>query len=438
MSSRKLFYVCIIIMLLFVTLDIASCISEEVFENTIKIRDKEIVWSYRSRSNKANGYSSSTLVVNPSSIEYQIETLLNLDIDQRAMLNLSYVFVGSERLFYQFIYTSSNLSISIDGNIVVNKDYIIVQWFSLKTCIQINSSNSSFRYIQINNYVKEAIEKLNLSMIESLNALMTVLRTKNEVCEYINIYDLYIDKIKYINYLNLNDSTNTCFSRIPMYTWIEVNEVVKDGKHNTRYRIESINGDDVVSTGNSLPCMVPVIGIVNDIIKNLEIRTLFVELSIMNKFDIIKKMKEMHREYIDKGIEIYTLMSRSVMDRYNITKSVIEIQYLSYPYETIVTTLSNIDTTALNKDYARTLLTEIITIYRNVYHNNTIDWVDILATAKIEQMYTVTLDNNHQKYTSTSVSPEQALVLVLVTLISVVVQVMVILFIILKIFKKTT
>ncbi|MEM4502971.1 MAG: hypothetical protein QXV42_05980, partial [Ignisphaera sp.] len=124
MSSRKLFYVCIIIMLLFVTLDIASCISEEVFENTIKIRDKEIVWSYRSRSNKANGYSSSTLVVNPSSIEYQIETLLNLDIDQRAMLNLSYVFVGSERLFYQFIYTSSNLSISIDGNIVVNKDYI--------------------------------------------------------------------------------------------------------------------------------------------------------------------------------------------------------------------------------------------------------------------------------------------------------------------------
>ncbi|GEM_PF-2752271 len=438
---RKIFYTCIIIMLVFVTLNMENNISEEGSENTIKVRDKEISWIYRSKVSRANVYSSSMLVVGPSSIEHQIEALSNLDIDQGTISNLSYVFVGGERLFYQFTYTYSNLSILIDSNIVVNKDYIIVQWFSLKTNLQVNSGNSSFKYMQINDYVKDTIKKLNLSMIENWNTLMTVLRTKNEVREYINIYDLYINKTKYIGYLGLNDDTYICLNRIPMYTWIEVNEVVKDSKHNTMYRIESINGDEVASVTSSLSCMIPIIGIVNDIIKNLEIRTLFVELSVMNKLDITKKMSEILREYINKGIEIYTLMSHTV-DRYNISKFVIEIQYISYPSETVITTvLSNINTVALNEDedYIRTLLAEIIQIYRDIcYCNNTIDWANMIATAKVKRIYTDTLNEDHTKYTLTTVSPKQVSVLVLITLVFVAVQVMVILFIILKTFREAT
>ncbi|MEM3980361.1 MAG: hypothetical protein QXF79_03790 [Ignisphaera sp.] len=222
------------------------------------------------------------------------------------------VFIGNERIYYNFVYKYQDNTISVDSNIIMDEKYIVIQWFNVETKIRnidISKSINVSRYYNVFPYRNIVIKYQGVNLTASINYAYTKLQSVNGlILEEIGVYDISIDK-EYIakdlmghnniNYYNINMS-NLCLNitYIPMYAWIDVSLGLSDKQESLIVIINGLNSSDIDNAFKTIPCMLSILNLSLSAVQNLGLANIYEEVSRTLKVSIINETTKLIQTYV--------------------------------------------------------------------------------------------------------------------------------------------
>ncbi|MEM1645220.1 MAG: hypothetical protein QXL96_05025 [Ignisphaera sp.] len=313
MSSLRL---SMLISLLIILLVIKPCFSAGVNAyNNIVIRSSSIEWLYFA-PRLSHDIKNIVLDMDKYGLRYQYLRYnargSELKHSYATSIRLSMVFIGNERIYYNFVYKYQDNTISVDSNIIMDEKYIVIQWFNVETKIRnidISKSINVSRYYNVFPYRNIVIKYQGVNLTASINYAYTKLQSVNGlILEEIGVYDISIDK-EYIakdlmghnniNYYNINMS-NLCLNitYIPMYAWIDVSLGLSDKQESLIVIINGLNSSDIDNAFKTIPCMLSILNLSLSAVQNLGLANIYEEVSRTLKVSIINETTKLIQTYV--------------------------------------------------------------------------------------------------------------------------------------------
>lgn len=384
--------------------------------NEIRIQDKEIIWLYKIRREQRIGQKIMGINLSSSSIYFRTDFFDDLrNFSTLTRVNTTFVFIGNERIYYQLTYRRPNIYVAIDTNIIVGKERIIIQWYSVKTEIEKPTTNNlSLEYIPLTMYVGKAIEKLGYNNFANYAAIMVRATVNSNIVESINLYDVLMNVDNYTNYIKRESELKKlgCPFSVPMYTWIEMSKAFSGGIGTTIVSINGMNTGSIRGGIKTLSCIISLIKIVDNIVKGIEIYTYYNEISSIYGIDHEKIFQEIFQDYVMNEVEYYINLIEELSVRRKLSNLRIEIKYgttADSEYLNVVVTSDSLSNA--KKEDIYDILVDIIRAPSLMLELCDINWEEALRKAYvIDTRSAVTIISNT---TTTATIPDNVVILAL-------------------------
>lgn len=367
-------------------------------ENKVTIQRNYVVWLYSTQKESKKSIPYISLNLDKSSLNYQyIKYASHMEKSSqtpRALfkMNITLVFIGNERMYYQFAYKIPGLSINVDSNIVIDEDYMVMQWFNAKTAVANTSTQYTDMLQRPITLPPQAIEIVGEEYSLTISTGYLVLESKigaSNIAEELNIYDLSIKRDAYIAYLthkyNLS-SHNFNFTRIPMYAWIELSITSFGDYEVATVMLSGLGTNSINNALNMLLYTIPMLDLATVVLENLELETIYGTASTAYKIDIVNKTlgsiqlyanpDNRHANVINLLMARYNMVDPHIKVAVNRTSSSLRIQIVLHDRSTI----------GISEKDVKNLLADVVEGVSLPSLIDSINWSRIIEEARVTDM----------------------------------------------------
>lgn len=379
---KRIAYIIVLLLLMHI-----STIEMQILDiNDIRVKDDEISWIYRTK-NSDNKSISLTIGIASNNINYHVvEDIEESNIIINSTINITFVFIGREVIYCYITYTIPNITIEIESNIMVDKNNLIIQWFTIETRIKEKTGyeDERFRYRTLAKEIRETIKRMSMDMIKSfIDAFIEGALLNQEVMESIEIVDVIIDLASYIEYLKekkiIKEYNCNNLAEIPMYAWIEI-EYMLNNKKEVNINIIGISNINILNALEKIRCITPLIKIFDMIIKNTEFNSYYKEVS--SKIDIEDIIIKLYQNDIN-NIHKYINITKELVPEYALNPQ-IKIEY-NINDTTLYLGISIVGITnkTLDKEDILCMLLKIVEQFIQPNSTTIMNWREILNKAQV-------------------------------------------------------
>jgi len=328
LTDVKLYTIITIAILILHTVS-TSIICENRDINVVTIYKNSVVWNYNINGSRVETIKRLSLYMDRLGFSYMRQSGL-IKEGTRNTTRLTIVFIGNERMYYQFTYVSNNILLNIDSNIVINERSLTVQWINVESRI--------YRHQNINRtYHKFVFPKVTTLMCNSKNftvsmsyASVDVNSLNNITFEELSVYDVSMNKALYYHYLGKcvypEVARKSIYylnaTYIPMYAKIEISTTVNNDGESMSVAVHGLSSNDIYNAFKVLPSIIPMLNIVLDVVYQLGLVN--EEFPSLKYVDFVDKTLDIVKTYANDKLVLRELIDY-LKNKYNITDPQIEV-----------------------------------------------------------------------------------------------------------------
>lgn len=369
--------------------------------NIIRVNRNSIEWLFTPNNSIANQlFKEIQLAIIPSRGTLLFNSIINLSEELAFETNISFHMIGGERIYYRMSSTTSldinntiiKQSENIEGNMIIEKDSIVIQWHKYQILLSSSSLLSSKKNVTteiISKHLQSTVKSLNLSYVENLEGLLVVDYNQNYISLEIIMYNIDINSTKYFYSISQGNNISNELLNIPMRSDLDITLYQNKTSLGIRYSCIGMDMEDPIKTQLVYSIVLPLIIDIQKIVDNLNITKVFGG-SIINKV-LTNLLPRINTLFITPLIMYtYNNISTGAINN-NITDVKLAVIYKSIPSPIFYMALNNSNIHLLNESRTRSMMREFynyISQSFNIFYENLDPWIE---NASIETTVITTL-----------------------------------------------
>jgi len=406
--------------------------------NIIRVNRNSIEWLFTPNNSIANQlFKEIQLVIIPSRGTLLFNSIINISEELAFETNISFHMIGGERIYYRMSSTTSldinntiiKQSENIEGNMIIEKNSMVIQWHKYQVLLSSSSLLSSKRNVTteiISKPLQSTVKSLNLSYVENLEGLLVVDYNQNYISLEIIMYNIDINSTKYFYSIFQGNSISNELLDIPMRSDLGITLYQNKTSLGIRYSCIGMDTEDPIKTQLAYSIVLPLIIDIQKIVDNLNI-TKFFGGSIINRVltDLLPRINTL---LITPLMNTYSKISIGAINN-NITDVELIAIYKSIPSPIFYMALNNNNMHLVDESRARSMVKEFYNYTSqsfNIFYENLEPWIE---NASIERTVTTTLPPSQSMHLD-----DTALKLLAIVITIVFIQTFVIVYIIYKLY----
>lgn len=319
-----------LIMIMFNVINVIPVYDAQEY-NVITIKSNSVEWIYSSYTG-INNIKRLMLYVDKFSLRYYLQSSVNRKGTPN-LTKLSIVFIGNERVYYQFFYTINNVSLTIDSNIVVDERYVIVQWLNIETKVPKSQCNSKPSHrIVLPRTITLTCNDVDIPI--SINYASTkAIILDYTVFEELSMYDVSVERTLYYYYLEKcgQPEKSKAFvyylnsTYIPTYASIEITLASNNDQENITISMYGLSMIDIDNVFKVLPSAVSIFDFVLMLAHRLELEMMCGGSIIFTEVDVVNKTLEIIRTYANDKLMFRNLVE-VLKNKYGLLEPEIKVE----------------------------------------------------------------------------------------------------------------
>jgi len=337
--------------------------------SSIYLTQDSITWVYLGPINISYYVNGFEIILKPMNgiINYSLN--LTLRIPLNINIKLSVDIIGGERIYYQInnvllindnSFENSKLNESIEGNINIDQNDIILQWYKHEIRVPLKS-NSSYVIIPLRKELENIISDARYSYIKKIDGFYTSEQVKDIQKASFYLYDVYINKSNYFNLMVKNDD-NLCkvLDKLPMRTSIDLTINSFTERTNVRLNIQGIDLEDPIKAYQGYLCILPLLIEFQKILVNTNISY----IHTIDLLDISTTLfSTINQRFIINTLNMYASISNFIAKEHiDLIDSQILFNYRLRDNQSLILTISNTKIYNYNITEIKMLLKNLINI----------------------------------------------------------------------------
>ncbi len=356
--------------------------------NVIKINRNNIEWLFTLNNSVVNQlFSDIQLAVIASKGIILFNIVTNLGEGLAFESNISFHIIGRERIYYHML-SSTSLDINntiikqsenIEGNIIIEKNSMVIQWHKYQILLSSQSLLLSKKNVTteiISQYLQSTVKLLNLSYIENLRGLLVVDYNQNRISLKIIMYDINVNSTKYFHNIFRGSNISNELLNIPMRSDLDITIYQNKTFLGIKYRCIGMDMEDPIKSQLVFSIVLPLIIDIQEIINNLNI-TRFFGGTIINRI-LTNLLPRINRLFIIPLMDAYSKISIGIINN-NITDVELIAIYRNTPSPTLYIALNNSNIHLMDKARIRSMIREFYNYIDQafkIFHENLDPWIE--------------------------------------------------------------
>ncbi len=357
--------------------------------NIIRINRNSIEWLFTPNKSVINPlFNEVQLAIIPSKGITLFNSIINLGGESTFRSNISFHIIGRERMYYRMmstIFLDINNTIikqseSIEGNMIISKNSIIIQWYKYQISLSSASLLSSKKNITteiISKYLQSVARLLKLDYIDSLEGLLIVDYNQNSISLGIIMYDVKINSTKYLSSKFQESNISDELLNIPMRSDIDI--IINQNRASLEIRYSCIGMDieDPIKSQLLISSFLPLVMDIQKIIDRLNVTRSFGS-AIFNKI-LINLVPRITTLFITPLIkDVYSKIYVGMVNE-NITDAKLIAIYKNVQSPVLYIALNNSNIYLMNESRIRFLIKEFYSYINQqfrIFHENLDTWIE--------------------------------------------------------------
>jgi len=353
--------------------------------NTIRISRNSIEWLFTPNNSIANQlFREIQLVIIPSKGIILFNSIINLSEGLAFETNISFHMIGKERVYYRMssiasLDINSTISENIEGNMIIEKNYMVIQWhkyqISLSSSSPLSSEKNSTAEV-ISKHLQSIVKSLNLSFVENLEGLLVVDYNQNYISLEIIIYNMNINSIEYFHSRFQGDNISNELLDIPMRSDLGLTLYQNKTFLGIKYRCIGMDMEDPVKSQLVSTVVLPLIIDIQRIVDYLNITKIFGD-TIINKV-LTNLVPRINTLFITPLMNAYSKITTGAINN-NITDVELVTVYKSVPSPIFYMALNNSNMYLMDEIRARYVIKEFCNYIDQsfkIFRENPNSWIE--------------------------------------------------------------
>ncbi len=358
----------LIFMIILSTFSVTSLQGQQ--ENAIYLTKNSVIWYYIGATNISHNINELTILMRPMNGEIQYLLNLSLKTPLNISMKLSIDMLGSERIYYQidsilllnnYTFGINKINESIEGNINIDLNDIVVQWHKqeIKIPLSLMTNNKTYTVLSLGKELNKMILYMNYTYIKKIDGFYLAEQLRNIYRESFYFYDIYINKIQYLNKLfDTNTSLCKVIDEAPMKTSIDLSINISAEESIVKLNIQGIDISDPIKAYQTYLCILPLLLNIQEISRNINVGSMYLAefLDLPTSFFTI-----INQNFIINVLKIYANITNLITkEDANLLNSQIIFNYKNKDQQNLLLSISNIDVYRYNTTQIKTLLKNIV------------------------------------------------------------------------------
>jgi hypothetical protein len=344
-------------------------LSQAQGSSTIYLTQDSITWVYLGPINISYYVNGFEIILKPTNgvINYSLNLALRMPLNIN--IKLSVDIVGGERIYYQInnvlmindkSFGNGKLNESIEGNINIDQNDIILQWYKHEVRVPLRS-NTSYVIIPLRKELENIISNARYSYIKKIDGFYTSEQVKDVQRASFYLYDVYINKSNYFNSMfKNNDNLCKVLDQLPMRTSIDLTINSFTERTNVRLSIQGFDLEDPIKAYQGYLCILPLLIELQKILVNTNISYIHT-IDLLNIFTSL--FSTINQRFIINTLNMYAYISNFIAKEHiDLIDSQILFNYRLRDNQSLILTISNTKIYNYNITEIKMLLKDLINI----------------------------------------------------------------------------